>query len=122
MPGFLIYKTISMTKQLTLCRYTGLVEPVWNYVPKTRRWAHHAVLLHNQDIIAQGGDLDKEFWFLREKIGAKIHVFTMTADHEFIKDDPLMLELLGESKSEDDKNGSAQNRKTPDNHGRIQLE
>lgn len=104
-----------MTKQLTLCHFTGLVEPVWNYVPKTRRWAYHAVLLHNQDIIAQGGDLDKEFWFLREKIGAKTHVFTMAADHEFIKDDPLMLERLSVNKDNEPKGGSAQNRKTPDN-------
>lgn len=106
-----------MTKQLTLCHFTGKVEPVWNYLPKARRWAHHAVLLHNKDITDNGGNLDSEFWFLREQIGAKTHVFTMTAEQEFIKDDPEKLELLIGSNDGQDYSGSAQNRKTPDNFG-----
>lgn len=102
-----------MKKALTLCRYTGLVEPVWNYLPKARSWAYHSVMLHNKNIVDQGGDLDKEFWYLREQIGAKTHIISMTAGNEFIKDDPAILAKVLPGRDKLPNSGSANSRKIP---------
>ena len=109
--GFWHYKTLVMQKQLIVCHFNGVrIEQIYTNVPKTDKWAKQTVRLHNADIVANGGQLESEFWFLEEKIKSRSVIITLAPDGDFIKDDPDILNRLGLDKQAQTKPGSAQNR------------
>lgn len=100
-----------MQKILTVCHFNGAkIEHVYTNIPKTDKWAKQTVRLHNDQIVANGGQLESEFWFLEEKIKSRSVIITLAADGDFIKDDPEILTRLGRDKQAQTKPGSAQNR------------
>lgn len=104
-----------MEKEYILCRFsTPISEEITPYPKKCEKWAYHAVRLHNADIVANNGNLDNEFWFLKEKIKAKCTIITMDNERDFIKDDPKILDKLSINTTKTQKT-SAHNRSASDN-------
>lgn len=104
-----------MQKDIIVCHFDGInVTEVFKNIPKPDKWARKAVVLHNASIVAEGGNLDNEFWFLNEKIKSKSTIITLGADNDVIKDDPAVLERLGKYIATPASGGNAKNRGTDD--------
>lgn len=83
-----------MAKSIILCHFAGKVIERADYRSGELKWAQHSIVLHNAHIVANGGDLTKEFWFLKKDIKKGNHIITIRDDGEFVTNDPDILILL----------------------------
>ncbi len=102
-----------MQKDIIVCHFDGVnVTEVFKNIPRPDKWARKAVILHNASIVAEGGNLDQEFWFLNEKIKSKSTIITVGADNDIIKDDPAVIQRLQRYIGTPAPGGHAKNRGT----------
>jgi hypothetical protein len=107
-----------MDKQFILCRFSApITEEITPYPKKFEKWAYHAVRVHNADILANQGNLEDEFWFLKEKIKAKSAIISMRNGNEFVRNDPQIVAKVAVQTSENDRS-SAHNRSSSGNLGK----
>lgn len=92
-------------------RFNSIVDEIFESKQKSDKWARTTVVLHNKQIVATGGNLKEEFWFINASIKSNTHIITMDDKGELVKNDPEKIALLSTYLSHAERHtGSAQGR------------
>jgi len=81
--------------KITLCRYRQpLVTEMADWAANCRNEAITTCALHNNQIVANAGSLDHEFWFLNTQIKGATHIITASSLREYPSNDPEIVAKL----------------------------
>lgn len=82
--------------RIYLCRYRHpIVEDcISEYKNQYEKLAKQHIKLFNQQIVAEGREIEQEFWFLNKTIGKQTHIITHLQQDHYPVNDPAILEKL----------------------------